>query len=294
MRLLSTLLLCSFALAASSAFAQGYAGGAHEETLRPVPGLDRIRVDEALGGQLPLDVTLKRHDGRVVSLRDYFESGKPVLLTFAYHSCETLCSMVLDVVARGAKGIDWTAGNEFRMLTISIDPHDTPERAASRRRTMLGKYGRDVGEDGWDFLVGDEETIRRLTDAAGYRYFFDARQQQFAHPATFMFLSPDGRFMRYLYGLELAPSDVRLALLEASEGRATSTAEKVLLYCYSYDPAIGGYTVMATRIMQIGGLFTLLSVGVFIFVMWRRDRRRRRKNESTGMLAPQANHVGAP
>jgi protein SCO1/2 len=297
MRVLLAFFLVAQALAVRPASAQGYPGGAHDETVRPVPGLDRIGVDEQLGHALPLDVTMKRHDGRVVSLRDYFDGERPVLLTFAYHSCLTLCSMVLDAATRAVSGVEWTAGDQYRLVTISIDPKDTPAAAAAKRREILQRYGRTVDERGWDFLVADEETIRRLTDAAGYRFFYDARQQQFGHPAAFMFLSPDGRFMRYLYGLELTSSDVRLALLEASEGHATSTVEQVLLYCYSYDPTVGSYTIMATRIMQIGGLLTLLVVGGFIVFLWRRDKRRRQQqqpNDSVAGVGSPADQVSAP
>lgn len=243
---------------------------------QPVPGLERIRVEEKLDRPLPLDLEFTDHRGRTVTLDQYFDGTRPVLLTFAYHSCPTLCSMVLDATVNGVKEVEWTAGDEYRIITISIDPKDTPEIAAAKREEILAKYGRLDGSDAhaWDFLVGDEETIAKAADAAGYRFFFDGNQQQYGHPAAIMLLTPEAKFARYLYGLRFEPSDIRFGLLEASEGRSITTAEHFLLFCYAYDPQEGTYTVMATRIMQVGGALTILLLGGFLGFFWRRERRR--------------------
>jgi protein SCO1/2 len=241
---------------------------------REVPGLDRIGVDEHLEELVPLDVDFRDHEGREVKLSDYFDGKRPVLLTFAYHSCPTLCSMVLDAVVKGISEVPWTAGDEYEIITISIDPRDTPEAAGEKRRELLEDYGRDSAEHGWHFLVGEDEDIRRVADAVGFRYFYDSSQEQYGHPAAIMFLTPDAKVARYLYGLEFVPSDIRMALLEASQGRSISTTEQILLYCYAYDPNANSYVLMATRVMQAGGVLTMLVLGTFLAVLFRRERRR--------------------
>ncbi len=242
---------------------------------QPVPGLERIRVDEHLMEQLPLDTQFRDHNGEVVRLGDYFDGERPVLLSFAYHSCPTLCSMVLSATVNGVKDTAWTAGDEYQMITISIDHRDTPEVAARKRAQVLRDYGRmDASDDGWAFLVGDEENIERVANAAGYHYFWDGRQQQYGHPAAIMLATPEGKLARYLYGLQFDPGDIRLGLLEASEGRSISAGEQLLLYCYAYNPQEGGYTVIATRIMRIGGALTMFILGGALFLFWRKERRK--------------------
>jgi protein SCO1/2 len=243
---------------------------------REVPGLDRIRVDEHLEGRVPLDVDFRDHEGHAVKLADFFDGQRPVLLTFAYHTCPTLCSMVLDAVVKGISGTPWTAGDEYEIVTISIDPRDTPERAAEKRRDLLERYGRPAAQHGWHFLVGEDEAIRRVADAVGFRYFYDSAQQQYGHPAAIMFLTPGAKVARYLYGLEFASSDIRMALLEASQGRSITTTEQILLYCYAYDRDANSYALMATRVMQAGAVLTVLALGTFIAVLFRRERRRHR------------------
>ncbi|MCB9626649.1 MAG: SCO family protein [Sandaracinaceae bacterium] len=247
-------------------------GGARAS--RPAPGLERIQVNEQLDQALPLDLAFRDHTGRTVHLRDYFEAGKPVLLSFAYHTCPTLCSMVLDATSRGIQQAEWTPGVEYTAVTISIDPDDTVEQAARKRAELLATLGKPEAERGWHFLVGDQDAIDAATEAAGYRYFYNANQDQYAHPAAIMFLTPEGRFARYLYGLEFNPADFRLALLEASEGRSISTTEHFLLYCYAYDASANTYTVMAMNVMKLGGLITVFLLGGFLTFFWRRERRR--------------------
>ncbi|MFW6031036.1 MAG: SCO family protein, partial [Myxococcota bacterium] len=189
-----------------------------------------------------------------------------------------LCSMVMDATRRGIEPIDWTAGDEYRVLTISIDPRDSPEDAAKKRAEVLRKYERS---DGWDFLVGKQENIQKATEAAGFRYFYMDDQEQYAHPAVAMFLTPEGEFARYLYGLNYSATDVRLALLEASEGNAVSTTEQVILYCYQYDSEAQGYGLVAWRVMRIGGALSAVVLGLFLFILWRRETRRKVQPPST-------------
>lgn len=239
-----------------------------------VPGLDRVRVDEHLDATVPLGLTFRDLDGRSRRLGDYVNGQKPVILTFAYHTCPTLCSMVLDAVTRSLREVPWTIGEEYEVITISVNPDDDVIRGRAKRQQLLRTYGREAASRGWHFLFADQRTIDRITDAVGYRYFYDARQGEYAHPAAIAFLTPQGRIARYLYGLEFNPSDARMALLEASEGRSISTGEHFLLYCYSYDPIQQGYALVAMRVMKIGGLVTMSLIATMLVILWRRDRRR--------------------
>jgi protein SCO1 len=271
-----TLLLLAPALVAVGAEAQRFRDQHGPQPVQDVPGLDGIAVDEKLETRLPLDVGFLDHTGKSVQLRDYFDGKRPVLLSFAYHTCPTLCSMVLDATTRGISGTQWTAGVEYEVVTISIDPNDTPASAAKKREEMLARYDRPPAENGWHFLVGSEEAIATVTSAVGYRYFYNEKSEQYGHPAAIVFLTPDAMVARYLYGLNFEPTDIRLALLEASEGRSISTAEQIILYCYAYDPAANSYALMAVRVMKLGGAVTVLVLGGFLVLLWRRERRRGR------------------
>lgn len=234
--------------------------------------MEDVGVDEHLGGTLPLDAAFRDHTGKAVKLGDFFGGKRPVVLTFAYHSCPVVCSMILNNAAQGLRQIEWTIGQEFDVVTISIDPNESLEKAAQKRTSILNEYARaGVGNDvGWHFLVGDAGAIDAAKAAAGFRAQYDADQKQWAHPSVVMIATPDGKMARYLYGLEF-PNDLRLGLLEASNGRTMSTVDKLILYCYHYDPKGGKYVLVAQRVMQVGGgavAVVLLSVlGAF----WSRE-----------------------
>ncbi len=267
--------VCALAVlggAAGAARADGAAGEA-ASTSRVPAKLQHVGVDEHLDGQLPLGTTFKDEAGKPVRLGDFF-GQKPVLLIFAYHSCPVLCSMVQNATATSLKQIPWTAGKDFEVVVISIDPRDTPEKAAEKRAGIIGAYGRPGSEKGFHFLVGEKGQIDQAADAAGFKYTYDEQQGQYGHPAVIMLVKPNGQMARYLYGLEYEPNDIRLGLLEASEGRSVGTVEKVLLYCYRYDETQGKYVVMATRVMRIGGGLTVLVLGGFLGTFWMRERRR--------------------
>lgn len=259
----------------------------------PAPGLDRISVEERLDQRIPLDLRFRRLDGRTATLREFFAVGKPVILTFAYQSCTTVCSMVLDSVERGIHEVPWTAGQEYQVLTVSLDPNDDVARARTKRDRLLSTYGRPEAAQGWHFLFGDEATIRRLADAVGFRYFYDERQQQYGHPAAIVFLTPDGKVARYLHGLDFSTFDVRMALFEASQGRSMSTTDHILQYCYAYDPTLSTYTAKAMRVMQVGGLITLVLVSGTLLMFWRRERRRSSSQNSSSARSTKTLEVGA-
>jgi protein SCO1/2 len=187
-----------------------------------------------------------------------------------------LCSLVLDATVKSLNDVPWTVGEQFDLVSISIDPRDTPETATKKRGSLIEGYPRARGQTkGWHFLVGDEENIRKVTSAVGFQYRYDARQKQYAHPAAIYLLTPQGNVARYLYGIKYDPPDLRLGLLEATEGRSISTTEKLLLYCYHYDPQGKHYSLVAMNVMRLGGAATMVVLGSFLAVMWVRERRRR-------------------
>ena len=252
------------------------------------PELANVDIAENLGGKLPGDAVFRDTSGKMVRLGSFFDGKRPVAFVFAYHTCPMLCSLVLDAFGRGVKGVPWTVGKEFDVVSISIDPRDTPETATKKRAQVVEKYDRGGSTSGWHFLVGDEANIRRITDAIGFQYHYDDRQQQYAHPAAMYLLTPDAKIARYLYGIEFAPSDIRLGLLEASEGRSITTTEKLLLYCYHYDPQGKKYAIVAMNVMRLGGVATIFLLGGFLTLMWLREKKKKR----TSLAEGRGHHLG--
>jgi protein SCO1/2 len=238
------------------------------------PDLSNVGVDEHLGATIPLDVTFRDHRGQDVRLRELVRD-RPVVLNLMYHRCSMLCSIVLDALADSLRELEWSVGEKFDVITLSIDPQDTSAVATRKREQILERYGRPSAERGWHFLVGDEAAIRRIAQAVGFEYRWDATQRQWIHPAAIFLLTSDGRIARYLYGVEFPPQEVRFALLEASEGRSITTTERILLFCYHYDATGRRYTLLVPRIMRATGVVLLVAVSGLLGVMWRRDRLRR-------------------
>jgi protein SCO1 len=240
-----------------------------------LPELKKIDVVEHLGESIPLDLTFTNDAGETVKLGDYFHHGKPVILVLAYYTCPMLCTLVLNGVSDAVKALDWLPGKEFQILTVSIDPSETSELAAGKKARYLDNLGKKGVENGWRFFVGAESQSKALADAIGFKYYYDTEQKMYAHPAVVTILTEDGKISRYLYGLEYKPQDLRLALLEASEGKIGNTVDRIILYCYHYDPSTKGYVAMAGRIMRIGGALTLIILAVVIGTLWGRERLRR-------------------
>mgnify|MGYP001283423617 CR=1 FL=1 len=237
------------------------------------PEVERVGVKEHLDEPLPMDAEFRDHTGKHVKLGDYFDGKRPVVLTFAYHTCPVLCGMILNHAAAGLKQIPWTIGAEYDVVTISIDPNESLEATANKRKSILAEYGRS--DRGWHFLVGDAKNVARAMQAAGFEAQYDEDQKQWAHPSLIMLAKPDGRLARYLYGLEFPPNDLRIGLLEASEGRSISTVEQLILYCYHYDPKGGKYVLVAWRVMRLGGaLVAFLLVGG-LALLWRRELKKK-------------------
>lgn len=248
------------------------------------PEMAHAGVTEHLDGQLPLATMFRDHTGKPVELGSLFDGKRPVVLTFAYHTCPVVCSMILNQEAQGLRGVDWTLGKDYRAVTISIDPNESLERTAAKRHAILQEYARaGVGDDaGWTFLVGDAKALEAVESAAGFEAQYDPDQKQWAHPSLVMIVKPDGKMARYLYGLEFPPNDLRLGLLEAAEYRTISTVEKIILYCYHYDPKGGKYVLVARRVMQVGGgLVGALVIG-FLGAFWLAELRKHKKSRGAG------------
>lgn len=240
--------------------------------------LREVGVDEAYDSVIPRDATFLDHQGRTVRLGDLWHSERPALLQFVYYQCATTCDVSLAATTTVLLQQPRSVGIDLDVYTISMDPRDTPQVAAEARERTLGRYGRAEAADGWHFLVGSEEQIRRVAGAVGYRYRWDEPSQQFAHPAVMMVLraGDEPRVGRYLYGIEHSPNDVRIGLAEAADGRTVGAAEAALLFCFEYDAQQGRYVVMAWRIMRVGGGITALLLVSVLLYFWRKELRGRR------------------
>lgn len=238
-----------------------------------LPG--NVAIAQHLDAQLPLDVMLRDETGKVVRLGDYFHHGRPVLLNFVYYNCPMLCPMVLEGMTSTLTELKYDVGQQFDVVTISIDPRDTPEQAAERKEKYIKRYGRFGAATGWHFLTGPESAIRKITNAAGFQYAYDIASNQFAHGTVLLVATADGRLSRYLFGFEYKARDLRLALVEASQGKIGGAAERVLLLCFHYDPATGKYSRSAMNFVRAGGVATVLGLGSFIVIMIRKERQQR-------------------
>ena len=230
-----------------------------------------VDVIEHIGQKIDLDLQFTAESGYQVPLRQYFSKGKPVLLNFVYYRCPMLCNLVLNGQTAALRELAWTAGKEFEIVTISIDPEEQFNLARAKKKFYLETYERDAG-DGWHFLTDYQGNTKRLADQVGFSYRWDERTQQWAHTAAIMTLTPDGRISRYLYGVRFAERDLRLGLTEASEGKLGSMGDKLLLFCFHYDPAAKGYVPFARNIMKIAGGLMILVMGLVLRFLFRRER----------------------
>ncbi len=237
------------------------------------PAVPEARIEQHLDAPVPLDLVFRDEAGHTRRLGDYVHD-KPVILVLAYFRCPRLCSLVLQGLAEALKQIkDYEVGREFDVVTVSIDPRETPEIAASRRRAMVEEYGPGA-ERGWHFLTGEESQIKPLAAAVGYGYSYDARKDEFAHASGVMILTPAGRVARYYYGIKYVPLDVRYGLEDAAQGKIGSPVTRPLrLLCFDYDPDSGSYSVAVMRLVRVGGVLTVLGIASLVLVSWRRGRR---------------------
>jgi protein SCO1/2 len=258
---------------AAAAFACGSASA--QDRTEPVPKeLARVGVEERLDAALPLQLLFKDDAGRDVALGSYFRPGRPVVLTLNYYRCPMLCTLELNGLVEGLKGLAWTPGSEFDVVTVSFDPRETPALARAKKQSYLAELARPSAEAGWHFLTGSPASVEALTEAVGFSTQYDRETDQFGHAAVVMLVTPEGRVARYLYGVRFEPATLKLALLEASKGTIGSTWERFILYCYHYDADRGRYAPAALSIMRAGGALTVLVLSLVIGGFWLRDRRR--------------------
>jgi protein SCO1/2 len=236
-----------------------------------MPGpLKEVRYEQRLGGQVPLDLPFRDEAGRAVKLGDYF-GRRPALLVLAYYHCPMLCDMVLQGVETSLKPLSLEPGKEFDVVVASIDPKETPELAAAKKQEILARYGRPRTAAGWHFLTGPQPSIDRLANAVGFRYVYDPQRNQFAHAAGIVILTPEGRISRYLFGIEYAPRDVRLSLIESAGGKIGGLSDQILLYCFHYDPVIGRYSAATLKIVRLAAIATVAGLVLLIVLLRRRE-----------------------
>lgn len=237
--------------------------------------LREVGFDQRLDQVVPNDIALRDETGRAVKLADYL-GKKPVVLALVYYECPSLCTMTLNGLVSAMNAVSFDAGKEYDVVTVSFEPRETAELAAGKKAAYLKRYQRPGAAAGWHFLTGEPAEIARLTQAVGFRYTWDERIRQYAHPSGVVVLTPEGRIARYLFGIEYAPKDLRFALVEASQGRVGGVVDQAILYCYQYDPMTGKYGTAIMRLLRVASLLTLAVLGTFIFTMWRRERRAQR------------------
>lgn len=255
MNRLMTAFIFSAVFAVPSVFAN-VAGAPLIAEQRPVAELvQEIGIDQKLNAQIPLDLVFKNEKGETVKLGDYFGS-KPVLLNLVYFRCPMLCGFVLDGFVKAMKPLKFIPGQEFDVITVSIDPKDTPSDAAAKKEKYVRDYKKPGVEKGWHFLTGEKESIDKLANAVGFRYVYDSKSGQYAHAGGMMVATPEGKLSRYFYGIEYAPRDIKFSLIEASKNKIGSFADQLLLLCFHYDPLTGKYGLVIQRILKIAGCLT--------------------------------------
>jgi len=248
--------------AATSAFAQmngNIASSADTQQNTRPSVLQQVGIDQRLGESLPLDARFKDDTGKDVTLGDYFHSNRPVLLAIVYYDCPMLCTQVLNGMTSALDVLKFSAGKEFDVVAVSIDPRETPEIAAAKKKTYIQRYKRPGAENAFHFLTGQQSAITAVTKAAGFRYVWDEKTQQYAHQSALILVTPEGRVAQYYYGIEYSPKDMRLGMIEASKDKIGNLADQVVLFCYHYDPTTGRYGAMLMNLVRAGGALTVLA-----------------------------------
>ena len=262
------------------------AGSLYGQQAVPPPDLKEMGFDQRLNEQVPLDLAFRDETDKPVRLGDYFR-GKPVVLVLYYGRCPMLCPLVFRGVTRGMKAMTaFSIGREFDVLAVSFDPNETSALAAHSKETYVRLYDRPGAAEGWHFLTGKQEAIDRLTQAVGFRYVYDPKEDMFKHAAGIIVLTPAGKISRYLFGVDFSPRDLRLALVEASANKIGSPADQVLLYCFHYDPSTGKYAPAIARFIQAGGVVIIAMVASFAWVAARIHRRRKAKQGAAAAATP--------
>ena len=235
--------------------------------------LQKVGIEEHLGESISLDLLFVNETGQSVPLKRYFENDRPVILTLVYYNCPNLCNYLLDGFTHTLKELSWTAGQEFNVVTVSIDPTETPALSLQKKNYRLKQYERQAAQDGWHFLTGTQNNIQTLARQVGFHYRYDEDQKEYAHSAAIFVLTPEGRISRTLYGIQFKPRDLKLALLEAAKGKIGNVVDKFLMFCYHYDPKGRKYALFAVNLMKLAGLITVFCLGILFLVILRRKNR---------------------
>ena len=246
------------------------------------PRLVNVGIEQRLDAQVPPDLTFRDETGKSVKLGDYF-GHKPLILNLVYYNCTMLCGEALAGLASAMRLVKFDVGNEFDVVTVSFDPRETPEMAAAKKKDYVGRYGRANAAAGWHFLTGQPDSVNALTKAVGFQYQYDAKTNQYAHATAIMVLTPQGRISRYFYGVDFPPKDLRMGLVEASQGKIGNAVDAVLLYCYHYDPETGKYGAIVANILRLAAGATILLLGGLLFILWRLDRAATRRTLPGGV-----------
>ncbi|MHB8417939.1 MAG: SCO family protein [Myxococcales bacterium] len=241
----------------------------------PPPVVQQVAIDERLGAAVPLDLPFVDAQGHPVRLGDFFTKGRPVVLALVYFRCPMLCSLLLQGLTRGLRGLGWAPGKDYETVTLSVDPAETPTLAAQKQDGYLQALGVPSARDAWPFLTGAAPSITSLAEALGFRYGYDPATKTFAHGALLFVLSPEGHISRYLYGIEFSAKTLRLALLEAGEGKLGASVERVLLTCYHYDPASRRYGFYVYGFLRTGGALVFLLLSTVLGRLWWSETHKR-------------------
>jgi protein SCO1/2 len=263
------LALCVMILAPAAAIAQ----------LNTLPAeLRGVGLNERLGESIPMELTLRNEAGDAVRLGSYFESGKPVILVPVYYGCPMLCGLILNGVNDAVEELQWTLGEDYHIVTFSFDPKETSTLALAKKNRYIKENSEDDIQNGWHFLTADSLTIETLTQSIGFSFKWSEESQEYLHTANIVFLSPTGRITRYLYGAQFSNIDMRNALFDAADGKIGTVIDRVVLYCYTYDPDSRSYVPTAVNIMKLGGLLTLILLGSLLGILWFREKSRKQKS----------------
>ena len=235
------------------------------------PRLQNVGIEQHLDAQVPPDLVFRDDTGKTVKLGDYF-GRKPIILNLVYYNCTMLCGEALAGLASAMRLIKFDVSNEFDVVTVSFDPRETPDMAAAKKIDYVKRYGRPNAASGWHFLTGQPDAINALTKTVGFQYQYDAQSKQYAHATAIMVLTPQGRISRYFYGVDFPPKDLRMGLVEASQGKIGNAVDAVLLYCYHYDPGTGKYGAMVSNILRLAAAATMVLLGGLLLILWRLDR----------------------
>lgn len=254
----------------------------HAQQLTTPPILRDVSLAQNLNTQVPADLMFRDENGKTVRLGDFF-GHKPIVLSLVYFECPALCTEVLNGELRTIRSMSLDLGKDFDAVTVSFEPNDTPVLAKAKRDVYAGQYGRPGAADNWHFLTGEQPSIDALTRAVGFHYAYDSENRQYAHAAAIMVLTPDGRISRYFYGVQYPVRDLRLGLVQASAGKIGTLTDQALLYCYQYDPMTGKYGLVVMNVVRAGGGLTVLALGIFMLIMFRRDRRDPRVSSAAGV-----------